>query len=102
MAGFAPTLGIIGTVIGLVQVLSHLDSPGTLGPAIGSAFTATLWGVLTANLIWLPIANKLKRDSHLEVQVKLMISKGLLSIQSGGSSRFVRIRMESFLPATAA
>jgi chemotaxis protein MotA len=99
MSGFAPTLGIIGTVIGLVRVLGNLSSPGSLGPAIASAFTATLWGVLTANLIWLPIANKLKRASHLEIQVKLMIVEGLLSIQSGATSRFVRARMESFLPS---
>jgi chemotaxis protein MotA len=99
MGGFAPTLGIIGTVIGLVRVLGNLSSPGSLGPAIASAFTATLWGVLTANLVWLPISNKLKRASHLEIQVKLMIVEGLLSIQSGATSRFVRARMESFLPS---
>ena len=101
LAGLAPTLGILGTVIGLVHVLSHLDSPGTLGPAIGSAFTATLWGVLSANLLWLPIANKLKRISVAEVQVKEMQLEGLLTIQAGGSSRIVRIRMETFLPAAA-
>lgn len=101
LAGLAPTLGILGTVIGLVHVLSHLDSPGTLGPAIGSAFTATLWGVLSANLLWLPIANKLKRISVAEVQVKQMQLEGLLTIQAGGSSRIVRIRMETFLPAAA-
>ena len=97
MGGFAPTLGIIGTVMGLVHVLGNLSSPGSLGPAIGSAFTATLWGVLSANLIWLPISNKLKRASELEVQIKQMEVEGLLAIQAGASSRFVRTRMESFL-----
>lgn len=97
MGGFAPTLGIIGTVMGLVHVLGNLSDPQSLGPAIGSAFTATLWGVLSANLMWLPISNKLKRSSDVEVQIKHMEIEGLLAIQNGASSRFVRTRMESFL-----
>jgi chemotaxis protein MotA len=101
MGGFAPTLGILGTVIGLVHVLGSLSNPGALGPAIASAFTATLWGVLSANLFWLPIANKLKRISAAEAQVKLMQMEGLLAIQAGGSSRIVRTRMETFLPTAA-
>ncbi len=101
LGGFAPTLGILGTVIGLVHVLGSLSNPGALGPAIASAFTATLWGVLSANLFWLPIANKLKRISAAETQVKLMQMEGLLAIQAGGSSRIVRTRMETFLPTAA-
>lgn len=101
MGGFAPTLGILGTVIGLVHVLGSLSNPGSLGPAIASAFTATLWGVLSANLFWLPIANKLGSVSAAEAQVKLMQVEGLLAIQAGGSSRVVRTRMETFLPATS-
>ena len=97
MGGFAPTMGIIGTVMGLVHVLGNLSSPESLGPAIGSAFTATLWGVLSANVVWLPISNKLKRSSEVEVQIKQMELEGLLAIQAGASSRFVRTRMESFL-----
>jgi chemotaxis protein MotA len=101
MGGFAPTLGILGTVIGLVHVLGSLSNPGALGPAIASAFTATLWGVLSANLFWLPVANKLQRISAAETQVKLMQLEGLLAIQAGGSSRVVRTRMETFLPTAA-
>jgi chemotaxis protein MotA len=101
MGGFAPTLGILGTVIGLVHVLGSLSNPGALGPAIASAFTATLWGVLSANLFWLPISNKLHRISETEARVKLMQMEGLLAIQAGGSSRVVRTRMETFLPAGA-
>ena len=97
MGGFAPTLGIIGTVLGLVHVLGSLSSPGDLGPAIGAAFTATLWGVLTANLIWLPISNKLKHTSELESQLRRMVVEGLLAIQAGATSRVVRSRMESFV-----
>jgi len=101
MGGFAPTLGILGTVIGLVHVLGSLSNPGALGPAIASAFTATLWGVLSANLFWLPIANKLQRVSALEARVKQMQVEGLLALQAGGSSRVVRLRMEAFLPSGA-
>lgn len=101
MGGFAPTLGILGTVIGLVHVLGSLSNPGSLGPAIASAFTATLWGVLSANLFWLPIANKLQRVSAAEAHVKQMQVEGLLALQSGGSSRVVRLRMEAFLPQGA-
>jgi chemotaxis protein MotA len=95
--GFAPTLGIIGTVVGLVHVLGNLSNPSSLGPAIASAFTATLWGVLSANLIWLPISNKLKRSHALEVQVKHMVIEGMLSLQAGATSRVVRTKMEAFL-----
>jgi chemotaxis protein MotA len=101
MGGFAPTLGILGTVIGLVHVLGSLSNPGALGPAIASAFTATLWGVLSANIFWLPIANKLQRVSALEAHVKQMQVEGLLALQAGGSSRVVRLRMEAFLPSGA-
>ena len=101
MGGFSPTLGILGTVIGLVTVLGHLSNPGALGPGIASAFTATLWGVLAANVFWLPIANKLQRISGVETQVKTMQTEGLLAIQNGNTSRMVRARMETFLPARA-
>ena len=97
MGGFSPTLGIIGTVIGLIHVLANLSNPNVIGPAIGSAFTATLWGVLAANLLWLPISNKLKRASELEVHQKRMVLEGLLAIQAGSSPRLIQARLQSFL-----
>jgi chemotaxis protein MotA len=97
LGGFAPTLGIIGTVVGLVHVLGNLSDPSALGPAIASAFTATLWGVLSANLFWLPMSNKLKRSNNLEIEVKNMIIEGMLTLQSGATSRIVRTKMEAFL-----
>jgi chemotaxis protein MotA len=100
MGGYAPTLGIIGTVMGLVHVLGNLSSPGSLGPAIASAFIATLWGVLSANLIWLPISNKLKRTGELESNARHMVLEGMLAIAAGGSSRLVRSRVEAFLGPT--
>ena len=66
MGGYAPTIGIIGTVMGLVHVLENLSEPDKLGHLIAGAFVATLWGVLTANLIWLPIGSRLTRISELE------------------------------------
>jgi chemotaxis protein MotA len=98
LGGFAPTLGILGTVIGLIHVLGSLSDPDALGPAIASAFTATLWGVGSANLFWLPISNKLKRASELEINSKRMILEGLLAVQAGNSPRVVLDRLQAYLP----
>ncbi|MGH9067803.1 MAG: motility protein A [Acidimicrobiales bacterium] len=100
--GFAPTLGIIGTVIGLVHVMTNLSSPQTLGPAIGAAFTTTLWGVLSANIIWHPMAAKLVRLSEIEVRTKEAIVDGLLAIHAGESPRTVETLLTSYLPARPA
>lgn len=101
LGGFSPTLGIIGTVIGLIHVLANLNDPASLGASIGSAFTATLWGVLAANVFWLPIANKLKRAAQIEVSRKRMIVDGMLAVQAGSSPRMIKARMESHLPPKA-
>jgi chemotaxis protein MotA len=98
MGGFAPTLGILGTVIGLIHVLANLSNPQVLGPAIAEAFTATLWGVLSANLIWLPISNKLKRSSEVEAQGRRLVMDGILAIQAGNSPRMVQSKLLSYLP----
>ncbi len=98
LGGYAPTLGILGTVIGLVHVLGHLSSPNSLGPMIASAFTATLWGVLSANVFWIPISNKLKRASSIEVRNKELILDGILAIQAGGSPRMIEKKLLSYLP----
>jgi chemotaxis protein MotA len=100
LGGFSPTLGIIGTVVGLIHVLQDLNNPGSIGPAIGSAFTATLWGVLAANVFWLPISNKLKRASQLETQRKRMILDGLLAVQAGSSPRMIKAKMQAHLGPT--
>lgn len=97
MGGFAPTIGILGTVLGLIRVLGNLSSPEKLGPLIGAAFTATLWGVLTANVIWIPIENKLKRLSEMEVQNRLLIMDGILAIQAGDSPRMVEQQLLSYV-----
>jgi chemotaxis protein MotA len=97
MGGFAPTLGIIGTVIGLIHVLENLSDPGKLGPLIAGAFVATLWGVMSANIIWLPIANRLKRIAELEIHHRELLIEGILSIQAGANPRIVQQRLLSHL-----
>lgn len=98
MAGFSPTFGILGTVIGLIGVLGQLAEPGKLGPAIASAFAATLWGVLLANAVWLPISNRLRRLSADEVTYREMVIEGLLTMQLNVSSMDLRDRLYAFLP----
>jgi chemotaxis protein MotA len=95
--GFAPTLGIIGTVLGLVHALEGLSDPAKLGHAISSAFIATLWGVMSANLLWLPMSNKLKRISAVEVAHRELVVQGILAIQAGISARAVGERLKSHL-----
>jgi chemotaxis protein MotA len=96
--GFAPTFGIIGTVMGLINVLKQLDNPSALGEAIASAFLATLWGLLSANLIYLPIAGKLKAKSEEEARNRYMQLEGILAIQAGENPRIVREKLSAFLP----
>jgi chemotaxis protein MotA len=98
MAGFSPTFGILGTVIGLIGVLGQLAEPGKLGPAIASAFAATLWGVLLANAVWLPISNRLRRLSADEVTYREMVIEGLLTMQLNVSSMDLKDRLYAFLP----
>jgi chemotaxis protein MotA len=95
--GFAPTVGIIGTILSLVHVLGHLDNPDTIGPAIASAFVATLFGVASANLFFLPVAQKLKALSTEESEAKTMIIEGILSIQAGDNPRIVEEKLKTFL-----
>ncbi len=95
---FAPTLGIIGTVLGLVHMLENLADPSSMGPLIAAAFIATLWGVMTANLVFLPLSNKLKRSSSEEVHHKELVLEGVLAIQAGANPRTVTEKLKSYLP----
>ncbi|MCL4425450.1 MAG: flagellar motor protein [Firmicutes bacterium] len=96
--GYAPTMGIIGTVMGLVHVLGNLEDTSKLGPAIAVAFLATFYGISTANIFWLPMANKLKERSREEMLLKEITLEGILSIQAGENPRIVREKLEVFLP----
>jgi len=98
MGAYAPTIGIIGTVMGLAHALEQLDDPGKLGHAIGAALMATLWGVMSANVFFLPVSAKLKRLSALEAAHRQMLVEGVLAIQAGASPRAVGERLKSHLP----
>jgi chemotaxis protein MotA len=96
--GYAPTMGIIGTVFGLIHVLANLDKPATLGPSISAAFVATLLGVASANVLYLPIATKLKQLSVDELHARSLIVEGILSIQAGDNPRVVQEKLITFVP----
>ena len=96
--GFAPTMGIIGTVMGLVHVLENLDSPETLGPAISAAFIATLLGVGIANVVFLPVANRLKQLSTAEREFRMLTIEGILGIQAGDNPRVLADKLLTFVP----
>jgi chemotaxis protein MotA len=101
MGGYSPTMGIIGTVMGLIATLAAAgDDPNTLIHHIASAFIATLWGVFMANIVWLPIYDKLKRihdEEHLHLDV---ILEGVLGIQAGEVPNVIQTRLEAMLPVS--
>ena len=98
LGGYAPTVGIIGTVVGLIHVLENLDKPESLGPLIAGAFVATLWGVLSANIFWLPMGAKILRISELQgAQMELLV-EGITEIQAGTSPRAVRQKLTALVP----
>jgi chemotaxis protein MotA len=102
LGGYAPTIGIIGTVIGLVQVLRNLEDPLVLGPMVAGAFVATLWGVLSANFFWLPMSTKIRRNSDLrQAQMELLLT-GVVEILAGTNPRGIRERLRAMLPPTEA
>jgi len=97
-AGFAPTMGILGTVMSLVHVLQNLSNPAILGPAISGAFIATLMGVGSANVIYYPVANKLKEISGEEAELRTLTVEGILAIQAGDNPRVVEDKLMAFVP----
>jgi chemotaxis protein MotA len=97
MGGYAPTIGIIGTVMGLVHVLENLSDPDKLGHLIAGAFVATLWGVMTANVLWLPIGSRLIRIGDLEAARMEVVIEGVLAVQAGSNPRVVAQRLQSLL-----
>ncbi len=98
MGGYAPTIGIIGTVISLVHVLENLADPASLGHSIAAAFVATLWGILSANAVWLPIGVRIRRLSDLECLQMEVTLEGLLAVQAGANPRLVGERLRSLVP----
>lgn len=98
VGGYAPTIGIIGTVVSLIHVLEKLDSPATLGPMIATAFVATLWGLLSANFIFLPIGTRLKRLAELENERMTLLMEGVLAIHAGSQPRLLGERLRAMVP----
>ena len=97
LGNFAPAMGLVGTLIGLVQMLRHMNDPGSLGPSMAVALITTFYGVVLANLIFLPIAGKLKTRSARELLIKQLIIDGVMSIQSGDNPRVVEQKLHSFI-----
>ncbi len=94
----APTMGIVGTVFGLVNVMNNLNQPSTLGPLIAAAFLATLIGVGSANVFFLPLANRLKELSEAELHFREMTLEGVLAIQAGDNPRVVAEKLMAYVP----
>lgn len=95
---YAPAFGMIGTLIGLIVMLKNMDDPSAIGPGMAVALLTTLYGALIANLVALPIADKLARRSQEELLLKTIIVRGIMSIQSGDNPRIVEHKLRTFLP----
>ncbi|UII56505.1 flagellar motor stator protein MotA [Cytobacillus spongiae] len=96
---YAPTLGVLGAVVGLIAALQDMSDIDKLGHAISAAFIATLLGIFTGYVLWHPFANKLKRKSKQESKVKYMMIEGVLSILEGEAPRVIEQKLASYLPA---
>ncbi len=99
MGAYAPTMGMLGTVIGIVFTLSNLTTPEEIGSKVAIAFITTLYGALFANFIFLPIGGRLKRMSQAEVSERELAMEGMLSVQAGDNPQIVRQKLEAFIPA---
>lgn len=97
MGGYSPTIGIIGAVIGLIHVMQNLSKPELLGSGIATAFVATIYGVGLANLLFIPIANKLKSHIFLATQAREMVIEGISSIAEGENPRNIELKLSGFL-----
>lgn len=97
MGGYAPTIGIIGAVMGLIHVMGNLADPSKLGGGIATAFVATIYGVALANLFFLPVANKLKARVHSATQFRELMIEGLIAISEGENPRTIEMKLQGFL-----
>lgn len=95
--GYSPTIGIIGAVLGLIQVMQNLSDPSKLGAGIAVAFVATVYGVGAANLFYIPFGSKIKTKFRKELLKKEMITEGILAIQAGESPALIERKLQSFI-----
>ena len=98
LGAYAPAFGMIGTLIGLVQMLRNMSDPSSIGAGMAVALLTTLYGAMVANLLALPLAGKLEQRSNEEVALKSMVVEGVISIQEGNSPRIVEEKLRSFIP----
>ena len=98
MGGYAPTIGILGTVVSLTHVLENLNDPSSLGHSIAGAFVATLWGVMSANFIWLPIGGRIGKMTDLESERLTLVVEGVLAVQSGSQPRVLGDKLLAMVP----
>lgn len=97
MGGYSPTIGIIGAVVGLIHVMGSLEDPSKVGPGIAVAFVATIYGVALANLLFLPVASKLRSCVRQEAQYREMIIEGIIAIADGENPRAIELRLTGYL-----
>jgi chemotaxis protein MotA len=100
MGGYAPTIGMLAAVMGLIHVLENLSDPKMLGAGIATAFVATVYGVGSANLFFLPMANKVKTYVYASSQAKEMIAEGLIAISQGENPRNIKLKLSAYLVET--
>ena len=97
MGGYSPTIGIIGAVMGLIHVMGNLADPSALGSGIAVAFVATIYGVVLANLLFLPVGNKLKSVVSHRSRIQMMLVEGLVSVAEGDNPRNIESRLQAYL-----
>ncbi len=97
MGGYSPTIGIIGAVVGLIQVMQNLANPELLGAGIATAFVATIYGVGFANLFFLPVSNKLKLQAYSLVQSKELMLEGITAIAEGENPRNIELKLSGYI-----
>ncbi|NLU09524.1 MAG: motility protein A, partial [Tepidanaerobacter acetatoxydans] len=97
MGALAPAFGLIGTIIGLINMLKNLDNPELIGPGMAVALVTTFYGSLVANLFFIPMAGKLKVRSREEILIKEVMIEGMLSIQAGENPRIIEEKLKAFL-----
>lgn len=96
--GYAPTIGIIGAVLGLIQVMKEVSDPSKVGPGIAVAFVATIYGVGSANVLFLPAGNKIKARAQAETQRRELLLEGVTSIMEGLNPKLIRSKLEAYAP----
>ena len=97
MGGYAPTIGIIGAVMGLIQVMTDLEDPASVGKGIATAFVATIYGIALANLLCFPVASKLRRIVRHRSRYQEMMIEGLLAVLEGENPRNIQFRLQGFM-----